>query len=174
MKKLRTEPGTTPREGNLTMPENNSHPTIIYSLSEGEYSDYRVLALFTTRALADQAREAHIEEAEHAYMDELKVEEFALYESVPEPVIHYEITENIWRNGTETNYDETMKTRRPWMSTYPPITDRPHAECRVLTGPHREKEGWHLEVRGTNLEKVRKAFQDRKMKLKAQAQEMEE
>lgn len=61
--------------------------TIIYSVSQGSYSNYRVRCLFTTRELAD-AHAAELEADEDSY-GEVQVEEFSLLDRVPTRAIWY-------------------------------------------------------------------------------------
>jgi hypothetical protein len=59
---------------------------MVYLLTSGEYSDYRVLAVFSTREAAEAARGIH--DAERRNLDESRVEEYQLLDEPVRSEVH--------------------------------------------------------------------------------------
>lgn len=115
---------------------------VVYALERGEYSDYRVLALFENRADAQSAakRTAHYEGAEVVARE--------VYQSDPAPTPYYVIEQMDKQPATE------MLT---WI-----IEDwnGPHWEGRMIRGVAFMKWPYGVRVWGTNKEGVRRRWQE--------------
>lgn len=128
---------------------------IVYAVSGGDYSDYRVEALFTTEALAEAHKEAGAGD---------RVEEFVLFDRAPVHVTIYSINGRVWPDGSVTREHHQggppeMDSRVEW--EYGSYWGRPRAimEARILQAPYSGKD-WLVRVSGTDKAKVQKAFDD--------------
>jgi hypothetical protein len=131
-------------------------PQIIYGVTEGDYSDYRVRALFTTEKLAQAHADAGGGDS---------VESFSLYDRAPVRVTVYSIGARIWPDGDVTSEspdrgEPEIRKRVEW--EYGPLwgPTKPIREARTLQAPYAGKD-WIVRVDGTDRAKVMKAFRDR-------------
>ena len=138
-----------------------SEPTPVWALVAGHYSDYRVLALFTSEQAAKAA--ADLTEDCGAYPNDPRPALFLLYENVPDPTTLWEIRETIYDDGHSTGYKETSETAPPWAHWLPPPDpERPYV--RYGSRRHLPNRGV-LTVLGYDQQAVRQAFSDRKAML---------
>ncbi len=139
--------------------------TKVYAISEGSYSDYRVRAIFKTRKLAEEAI-ARARTVSRYDDDWNEVEEYDLYDQVPQPITTYRLTQDLWDDGTEGPEYRTVSTAMPWDWDVAPR--RP--EVRFVRAPiHRDK-GGRLEVAARTEAAARKAFRDRKARWRAEVE----
>lgn len=134
----------------------------IWALSSGVYSDYTVHALFTTKELAEQAAEVHRGHEDYRY-EEPRVEEFYLYEEIPERVTIYKYQTNIWDDGTETDVRQNFETGFPWQHWRAVVRVR----SRYVRAPFHNDRGGRLEVWGTDEKAVAKTFSDKRAMIMA-------
>jgi hypothetical protein len=143
----------------------------VWSLSSGSYSDYQVLALFTTKKLAEAALVAHQAEEEYP---EARVEEFTLYDEVPERATVYLIVSVLWDDGRETASQLwgdskpgvlTSTTKLPWNHWY---RGTPRVKSSFVRAPVYKNQGGRLEAWGTDEQAVKQAFSDRKARIVAE------
>ena len=118
----------------------------VYVLTEGEYSDYRVNAVFSSQTAANAAKDAGAGES---------IEEFELYDAVPPQTILY-IHERL--NGRESRRAEI---RWPWDIWQDPA---PSERPRFYEWDHGRR------VYGTDEAAVEKAWQDREAEERAKAE----
>lgn len=117
----------------------------VYSASTGEYSDYAVYKLFTTEELA---KEYVAQKRGHF------VEEFQLWDTVPEQVPYRTMRFDYWRDGIRENDNTDFYD-----------ADGSLDECHVTTYGN---EHLCLIVRGTDIEKVAKVYSEYRAKMIAQ------
>lgn len=135
---------------------------IMYALSQGDYSDYRVIGICETREIAD-ATAARINglEGRSSYY-EVNVEEIAvLDESVHQIIVHHMSVE-ILDDGTtahERSHDRTL-----WSYE---LTEIAEAKWRWVRAPYIQDRGGRLNVHGTDLERVRKVLSEQRAALLA-------
>jgi hypothetical protein len=121
----------------------------VYGLSRGDYSDYRVCAIFKNRADAEAVGPGFNE-----------VEEYDLMESPPEKrVVYYAHAQ---APGWEVS--EQKRVEWPWDTDFLPDNGRPfvHEWHPVGIFPYR------ISVRGLDAESVRKALFDRAAQIRAE------
>jgi hypothetical protein len=137
----------------------------VYALSAGSYSDYRVLALFPTRKLAKEAAAA--ERLADSWAHDADVEEFYLYDEVPEHVTVWRIHQDLMDDGTEGEKREWAITELPWShyENIEALEKRP--VTRFVRAPIHQGRGGRLEVMGLDQTAVRKVFSDRKAEIVA-------
>jgi sirohydrochlorin ferrochelatase len=114
----------------------------VYLATEGWYSDYRVLAVFTNRTDAEEVGES--------------VEEFELYESRPVPQIVHVLESMPW--NVEPRY--WREVVRPWDYRAEWAVTRP----RVDVWPH------GMRAYGLDEKGVRKAFADRQAQRRGESE----
>lgn len=131
-------------------------PKTVYAVTDGEYSDYRVLALFTTKKLAD----AHVEAAGG------RVEPFLLFDHQPRKVTIYSISARIGPDGSVTGEfsrptgEPEIRSRVEWEYGNYEGVPKPIMEARLLQAPYAGKD-WIVRVSGTDKAKILKSFHDR-------------
>jgi hypothetical protein len=135
-------------------------PKIIYAVTEGDYSDYRVQALFTTKALANEHAKSLTKDYSTA-----DVEEFLLFDRPVGKKTVYSINARIWPDGTVTSEHRDRgdpKMDRSVQLEYGDYTGipKPIMEARLLQAPYSGKD-WLVRVSGTDKARVMKSFQDR-------------
>jgi hypothetical protein len=142
-----------------------SEPTRIYAVTTGSYSDYRVRSLFTSKKLAKTAAEATGKEDDSWYSD-AEVEEFYLYDHVPEPVTEFYYQAELWDDGRVTNEHQRSETRLPWTHLWGVPPKRP--DVRYVRAPMYKGKAGRLEVRGSNEQAVKQSFSDNKARILAE------
>lgn len=136
----------------------------LYALSQGAYSDYHVLALFTSKKLAEQALEAH--KADEEWSRDARIEEFDLFDELPEPVTEHYYQVEIWDDGRVTNENIRQATHLPW--NHLDGTPKPRPHVRWVRAPMYRDQGGRLEVRGSDEQAVKQAFSDNKARILAE------
>lgn len=139
--------------------------TKVYSLSDGEYSDYRVKALFPTRDLAERAVEAHEADPE-SWGYGSHIEEFWVYSEIPEKSTAYHLMADIWDDGTVGAEGLNVEQALPWNHLHGPPPKRPNV--RYVRAPIHKNKGGRLEVYGSDEQSVRQAFGDNKARILAE------
>lgn len=131
----------------------------IYAVSKGGYSDYRVLAMFETKAMAERASKL---KGEDTYSDDYFVEEFTLWSaSDPSP----EVTTVFF--GSVELYDDGTASQPHWHSTTSPEFDhwqvaapRGRVKVRQVRAPMHQNKGGRFECFGSSNRAVRKTVSD--------------
>ena len=127
----------------------------VWALSQGEYSDYSVIALFTTKKLAEEA--AGLNNSDR--WSRAFVEEFVLYDETVETVDEYKIMQDIWDADAlipEPTVTHTVKMPWAFWDGEPPK----RAKVRWVRAPIHQGKGGRLEVRGRDRDAVVKAYTD--------------
>jgi hypothetical protein len=132
---------------------------ILYSLSNGEYSDYRVLALFETKELAEQAAATYLRWEKYSSPH---VEEFKVLTERPEPIMLTRLSILVRADGTTGDVREMQVTRWPWDADYTTETRVDASNASMNPG------GIFVEGTGSNRAHVEKAFYDRVARIKAE------
>jgi hypothetical protein len=136
---------------------------IMYALSQGDYSDYRVLAICETKEAAEAAA-AKINQLEGRGYYEVGIEEIAVVdESVHRTLVHH-ISIEILDDGTAGV--EFSTERNIWSYD---LQEIPAAKWRWVRAPYIQDRGGRLDVHGTDLERVRKVFGEQRAALMADA-----
>ena len=128
----------------------------IWGISQGSYSDYRVLALCDTKKRAEAVAALP---GSDSYGDGLMVEEFVYLDHDPERVTTYLLSVEIFDTGSVKNHHERMRTEWEFSMLYP--EDNRPVRWRWVRAPMYNGKGGRLEVMGTDQERVRKVFSDR-------------
>jgi hypothetical protein len=140
-----------------------SEPQKIYAVTEGDYSDYRVLALFTSEELAKQ----HTEEADlpgDFCPEEKKIEEFYLYDRPPEMKTVYHRIGRVDSDGKAIQ-DSTISERRYEYGNYMGFI-KPIMEARTYSA-RSHPNCLQVSIIGSDSERVDKSFNDRMAEAKA-------
>lgn len=132
----------------------------IWAVSSGEYSDYRVEAMFETKELAEEV----------AKLDAFEVEEYTVYDAVPSKVgqhiIYVSQKTSAWSMGDDpatVAVDggwfilERHFERWPW--DYAPADTRPRLSATYMHDTHRGR--WAFFYEGPNVDTVRRAVYDK-------------
>lgn len=138
---------------------NNTDPNNMWVISQGEYSDYRVLAICASKELAD-AQVALITGGEDSY-GAARVEEMMFLAEVVQPVVSLALSVTIWDDGATSHERESMRSDWPWEFYGGPVS------WRWVRAPIHNGKGGRLDVNGTDLERVRRVFSDRRAELLA-------
>jgi hypothetical protein len=140
--------------------------SVIYAISSGSYSDYRVLAVFSSKKVAQETLRRW--NGTNDSWSSGQVEEFPFYDAVPEPETVFSMIQELWDDGTEGRLNERAHTDMPFDRLFDvPPKGRP--SVRFVRAPVHQGKGGRLEVRGTDIKKVQKAFRDRKAQWQATA-----
>lgn len=141
-----------------------------WAITRGSYSDYRVLAVFASRADAEAAI-ARAKGAVDSFLAAESVEEMSFYEEGVEPVLLtvYERQVEVWDDGTVSSERRTV--REEW--DYDPLYDLPgkRPKVRFVRAPIHKDKGGRLEVRGTDEQGVNQAFSDNLAQLRLAAEQ---
>lgn len=134
----------------------------LWVISTGEYSDYRVLAAFANKELAEDAARMR---APDGWRDEYRVETLPYFEDKPKLVTLHLHNVEVWDDGTTSD---------------PVIRERTEVEFDMLYGHYKRPVGWRwvrapihqgkggrLEVYGTSRQRVAKVFSDTRARLLA-------
>lgn len=135
-----------------------SDPVTAYMVTEGEYSDYGVRAVFELRADAETAQQAGLGD------DVAEIRFFPAGAPLPTKLLVWHATCYLGHD----NYDETVRafSRERWTSDY----DLPPANRAVVT-EWRTPSGGSVSAEARSEELARKACVDRAAKLRAEALE---
>jgi hypothetical protein len=130
----------------------------VWAITSGSYSDYRVLALFATKAAAEAQMRRPSPPGSWTEPDDLAA--FLLYEADDEPrqVTTYERQIEIWDDGTTSNPRESVRTEWEFDTMHGRPSKRP--QVRFVRAPVHKGKGGRLEVRGSDKSAVDKAYSD--------------
>lgn len=131
----------------------------MWAISRGEYSDYRVLAVCASEAVAKEqlARMGGIE------YDAARLESIPLLTEVVDQVQVLRMSVTIWDDGTTSNDFTSMTETWPFDSWEPVVP----VSWRWVRAPMHKGIGGRLDVRGTDHERVRRVLSDRRAELLA-------
>lgn len=141
--------------------------TTVYAVSSGEYSDYRPIVFFATRALAER-HFTEVQSDEDSWYSDAFVEEFEYLDRAPKRVKEHSIQACV-KDGAvfgpwmRQDTEPTLDTREVWEYSLE-SSRRPHV--RIWQAPA-SGTGWNLRVVGTSKAAVLKAYSDRLTKLVA-------
>lgn len=143
---------------------NDQQPRELYAVSEGDYSDYRIRALFEREEDAEQARALGLGD---------RVETILLYPSglLPQRQPRWQAQATIWTDGY-MNGGGTVRTqpRHTWPEVDDPaLLNQQFPPVEIRENPARN--GWTVYVYSDSEERARKICSDEVAKLKAQALE---
>lgn len=137
----------------------------VFTLSDGSYSDYRIEALFTTRKLA----EAAVTATKNSYSEPF-VEEFELYDHIPEKVTVFGVSQSLLDDGRSGDANEWTEAGHEWEDAERYAekgSTRP--KFAFVRAPCYDGKGGRLMISGCNHDSVMKAFHDRVREWKAGA-----
>jgi hypothetical protein len=129
----------------------------VFAMSSGSYSDYSIDALFTTRKLAEAAVTATKESYKGPF-----VEEFELYDHIPEIVTVYGVIQDLFDDGVAGRANEWEDSGREWEDAEKYAeggSSRPR--FRFIRASCYAGMGGRLEIEGRNHDHVMKAYHDR-------------
>ena len=132
----------------------------LWAVSRGSYSDYRVLCVCDSKKRAKGVVKAMKASKQSLYGDDPFVEEIVYLDRDPERVTVYGISEELLDSGESDNRRDSERVEWEHDMLYPEY-NRP-VTWRWVRAPYIEKRGGRLEVNGTDLERVRKVFSDRR------------
>lgn len=140
---------------------------LIWAVSSGSYSDYRVHAAFATEEQAETAA-VKAEKAE-TYMGGYFVEELPWYPKGenPEPITVHRMSAVLWDNGTHNAPTYTLDDAKMEFQHYQFVPPPRRAHIRQVRAPEYKEKGARLEVSARTETMVRKAMNDRLMEHKA-------
>lgn len=129
----------------------------MWAVSSGSYSDYRVHAVCDSEATA-KTIVARANADANTY-ERYEIEELAF---IDDPTIKkaetLRLRVNIWDDGTETQQSETFIVEWPFDTLWD-LTD---CSWRLVRAPIHNGKGGRIEVWGTDHERVRKVFGERR------------
>ena len=136
-------------------------PDVMYGVSSGSYSDYRVLFMCATKKLAEAAAQALCDER-GGWNTDASVESFFVYDALPKRVKVYTMQALVRDGKVLGGYGRT-----PEPELYESIewewdteaTKRPHV--RVYKAPSTGPSAQNITVKGTSRAAVLKAYSDR-------------
>ena len=129
----------------------------LWAVTKGSYSDYRVLCICDSK---DRAKRIASLPAKDRYSDDRQVEEILFFDRDPVTITTYSMSEELLDDGTTNAFHEDLRSEWEFDMLYP-AHNRP-VVWRWVRAPYIEKRGGRLNVSGTDLERVRKVFSDRK------------
>lgn len=123
---------------------------IIWAITQGEYSDYGVVAIMASKELAEEYAALHQGSGRY---DTYRVEEFDFLDSVPEHVPVLTIT--CYVGGLYKNKDVTERIENVLVSDNP-------KSCTHNAYYSQYGKDISITVRGTDFERVRKVFSEQR------------
>jgi len=133
----------------------------VHVISSGSYSDYRVHAVVKGTKADAEALVARANGIRDSYHDAYTVESLPTVSSDVERVSILSIQENVWDDGTTGDHYERTSVEWPFDTLY----DLSEVSWRWVRAPAHHGRGGRLEVRGTDHERVRRVFSDRRAAL---------
>jgi len=139
-----------------------------YAIVGGSYSDYRVYAVFRTKAAAEAALAAHQEDpgsrGSWSRPDRVEVLPFYSEGDAPLLITTYEMEVRLWDDGTVES--EVSREYREWEYDQAYVAP-PRPLVRFNRPPVMKDRGGRLEVRGTDQQAVAQAFGDNKARIQS-------
>jgi hypothetical protein len=134
----------------------------VWVLSRGSYSDYRVLCVVrggedAAKMLAARANAA----GDNLYGDPYEAEELAIVDPDVQKVEILTLTVEIFDDGRTKERDPRIRVEWPFDALY----GTPTLRWRWVRAPMYSDKGGRLEVWGTDHERVRRVFSDRRAML---------
>lgn len=122
----------------------------VHLVTTGTYSDYRVIAAYTSRKLAKEAA---------AMMgDNYHMETIDLHDALPSRIVIHTIQCNLWDDGTADGLEACTRTEWDHDALWPEHV-RP-VGTRWVRAPIHGGRGGRLEVVGTDEQRVQQQFSD--------------
>lgn len=135
---------------------------VVWVVASGSYSDYRVLCACESKADADLLA-ARIRTTGNWRRDDARVESLPL---VRDPNVQrveiLSLQVNIWDDGTTTEDRLNVRVEWPFDALF---DDAVPVQWRWVRAPIHHNKGGRLEVSGTDHERVRKTFSDRRAEI---------
>lgn len=133
----------------------------LWAVSKGSYSLYRILCVCDSKERAERIASLPKKDG---WDDDRGVEEMIFLDRDPVTVTSYCMTEELFDDGTTRAFREDISTEWEFDMLYSE-RNRP-VGWRWVRAPYIRDRGGRLEVFGTDLERVRKVFSDRKAMLR--------
>jgi hypothetical protein len=134
----------------------------VWTIASGEYSDYRVHCACPSKEDADLLASRLNATRNSGYYDDFVVEELPVCDRDTQQVTVLYLTTTLWDNGTESDSGERLNT--VWPFDYDESA-RLAVTWRWVRAPMHHHTGGRLDVSGTDHERVRKVFSDRRAEL---------
>lgn len=139
----------------------------MFVVSHGEYSDYSVLCICRTKADAEAivakltAGNDENADPDVSYYPDARVQEFPVCDGGVEPVAYLGMYAEIYDDGRTAEDRARLTSEWPfgWRAPLPRVS------WRWVRAPVYAGKGGRLEVEGTDIERVRRVFSDRKAML---------
>jgi hypothetical protein len=131
-----------------------SKAKVVYAVSDGSYSDYRVLCVCTTREVADGVLAAYKHGPE--VWSEPFLEEFVILDEVPTQTPFISMSQNVWDDGRLGEMYERITHEWPF-----DVEQTRACSWRWVRAPIHQNRPGRLEVHGTDIERCRKVFTDK-------------
>lgn len=136
---------------------------VVWTVEKGQYSDHRVLCVARTKPEAEAIAAAYNGDEDawgKAYVNSLPMV------STPERITVFGLECQVWDDGTVDATRESDRTEWDFDMLYPQHA-KP-ATWRWVRAPVHKGKGGRLEVYGTDVERVRRVFSDRRAQLLAE------
>lgn len=131
----------------------------MWAVSTGTYSDYRVMCVCPTEDDAGAVAAKFNLDGQHWCT--ARVESFPIITADVEQKLVATFMENLWDDGRTTDRRENV--RYVWPFDY--HGDEPPVRWRWVRAPVHQGQGGRLEVTGTDLERVRRVFSDKRAEI---------
>lgn len=135
----------------------------VWAISSGCYSDYGVLCICPSKSEAEALKQRITAEriGYYAHYDDLRVEPFKVVDSSIDPVEILSMQVEVWDDGSMTKTRQAVRREWPFDSDARPLM------WRWVRAPIHDGQGGRLEVSGTDHERVRRVFSDRRAQVLA-------
>lgn len=133
----------------------------VYVISKGDYSDYSVLCACPTKKDADVIAK-RMNEDDDVWGGPVRVERLPVHTADVEKVAILRMRVNIWDDGTTTLESASVSHEWPFDTVF---DDPMPMKWRWVRAPVHGGRGGRLEVSGTDHERVRRVFSDRRAML---------
>jgi len=131
---------------------------VVYAVSKGSYSDYRVMCVCPTKK--DAKRVAAKYNANTTY-EKAGVETLLVVDGDVQQVEVLSLSTTLWDDGTESAQRETYRVEWPFDALF----GTPRAEWRWVRAPMHHDQGGRLDVHGIDHELVRRVFSEQRAAL---------
>ena len=141
-----------------------SDDNVVWVISKGSYSDYRVMCACPSKGAATSVVKRYNEIEQDSY-DQAIVESLPMISADVQRVEVLSLSVEILDDGTERANRESTRIEWPFDSIYPvqPV------HWRWVRAPYIKHIGGRLDVSGTDHERVRKVFGDRRALIRSDA-----